>query len=167
MINDAAKSLGIADAIFRSFVPAMLPGKSYVAHQDFLWSTDAYIQIFMYLARGSFAYEHTVAGSTMAVFRNVRRFDPELLRGYDVAGTVEYALIREAFAWSAGTLGDVNPKLIRLCEAVVLRDFGFAEEALRLVSDGRLHRKTGDGQYDHQLATIRSWGYSDIVPDDV
>jgi hypothetical protein len=165
LINDAAKTLRIADNVFRSFVPAMIPGGSYVAHQDFLWSTDAFIQLFMYLARDSFVYEHTVRGSAMAVFKNVRRFDPTVLRGYVVDGAVEYDLIRDAFAWSRRTLADANPKLIRLCEAVVLRDFGHPERARRLVADARLNRKQGDPQYDHQLDTIRGWGYGDLVGD--
>jgi hypothetical protein len=163
LINDAAKSLRIADNVFRSFVPAMIPGRSYIAHQDFLWSTDAFIQIFMYLARESFAYEHTVRGSAMAIFKSVRRFEPSALGGYGLDGGVEYDLIRETFAWSGRTLADANPKLIRLCEAVVLRDFGYADEARRVVADEALNRKQGDPQYDHQLETIRAWGYGDLV----
>jgi hypothetical protein len=165
LINDAAKSVRIADNIFRTFVPAMIPGRSYIAHQDFLWSTDAYIQIFMYLARESFAYEHTVRGSAMAIFKNVRRFDPNALHGYGLGGGIEYDLIRDAFAWSLRTVTDANPKLIRLCEAVVLRDFGYGDQARRLVADGTLNRKQGDEQYDHQLDTIRAWGYGDLVGD--
>lgn len=166
LINDAAKSLRIADNIFRAFVPSMIPGGSYIAHQDFLWSTDAFIQVFMYLARDSFVYEHTVSGSAMAVFRNLRRFDPAALTGYDVAGALDADLIRETFAWSTRTLADANPKLLRLCEAVVLRDFGYAEQARRIVADGGLDRRQGDPQYDHQLDTIRAWGYTDLVPGD-
>ena len=166
LINDAAKSLRIADTIFRTFVPALIPDSGYVAHQDFWWTTNAYIQAFMYLARESFAYEHTVDGSTMAVFKNVRRFDPAVLRGYDLAaGTLDEDLIRETFAWS-GTLPDANPKLARLCEAVLLRDFGHLEPARRIVADNGLNRAHGDPQYDFQLATIRSWGYTDLVPGD-
>ena len=166
LINDAAKSLGIADNIFRSFVPAMIPGKSYLAHQDFWWATDAYIQVFMFLARESFAYEYTVAGSTMAVFKNVRRFDPDALSGYDVGGTLSYDLIRETFGWSSRTLTDADPDVRSLCEAVVLRDFGYVEEARRVVADGRLNHVRGKPQFDHQLATIRSWGYDDVLPDE-
>jgi hypothetical protein len=166
LVNDAAKSLRIADNVFRTFVPAMIPGGSYVAHQDFLWSTDAFIQIFMYLARHSFVYEHTVRGSAMAVFKNVRRFDPGVLSGYGRDGAIEYDLIRDAFAWSLRTVSDANPKLIRLCEAVILRDFGYPDHARRLVADAALHRRQGDPQYDHQLETIRAWGYGDLVGDD-
>jgi hypothetical protein len=165
LINDAAKSLRIADNIFRTFVPAMIPGRSYIAHQDFLWSTDAYIQIFMFLARDSFVYEHAVRNSAMAIFKNVRQFEPSALMGYGLDGGIEYELIRDAFAWSLRTVVDANPKLIRLCEAVVLRDFGYAEQARRLVADGALNRKQGDGQYDHQLETIRAWGYGDLIGD--
>jgi hypothetical protein len=164
LINDAAKSLHVADAIFRAFVPWMIPGKSYVAHQDFLWSTDAYIQVFMFLARDSFVYEHTVPGSTMAVFRNVRRFDPARLRGYDVAGRLDRDLIVETFAWSVRTVTDVNPALLYLCQAVVLRDFGYLDDARRLVANHSLQRPVGDGQYDYQLETLRSWGYTDLLP---
>ena len=166
LINDAAKSLRIADNVFRAFVPAMIPGRSYIAHQDFLWCTDAYIQVFMYLARDSFVYEHTVRGSTMAIFKNVRRFEPSVLSGYGLDGGMEYDLIRDTFAWSLRTVADANPKLIRLCEAVVLRDFGYTEDARRLVADAALNRKQGDAQYDHQLETIRAWGYGDLVGDD-
>ena len=165
LINDAAKSVRIADNIFRAFVPSMIPGRSYIAHQDFLWPTDAYIQVFMYLARNSFVYEHAVRGSTMAIFKNIRRFEPRLLSGYALGEGVDFELIRETFDWSISTLRDANPKLLHLCEAVVLRDFGYTEQALKIARDEALNRKHGDAQLDHQLSTLRSWGYGDLFPE--
>lgn len=166
LINDAAKSLRIADNIFRAFVPALIPGTSYIAHQDFLWSTDAYIQIFMFLARDSFVYEYAVPGSTMALFRNVRPFDPAVLHGYTVDGALDEALIADAFAWSRRTVTDVDPKLLRLCEAAVLRDFGYGDRGRTIVGDHGLARRQGNGLYDQQLDTLRVWGYTDLIPEE-
>lgn len=165
LINDAVKSLAVADNVFRTFVPALIPGRSYVMHQDFLWSTDAYIQVFMFLARDSFVYEHAVPRSTAALFRNVRRFDPAVLHGYTAGGTLDQALIAETFAWSRRTLTDVSPTLLRLCEAVVLRDFGYGDRGREIVAAHGLDRPQGDGVYDQQLETLRAWGYSDLVPE--
>ena len=58
----------------------MIPGESYIAHQDFLWGNDSFIQIFIFLARHSFAFHFAVPNSCMVVFKDIREFDPEMLQ---------------------------------------------------------------------------------------
>ena len=168
IINDATKSLPIATHVFEAFIPGMLPGESHLAHQDFLWGNDSFIQVLMFLARDSFVFEFVVPNSCMTVFRNTKPFDPAVLRAAGLPGGLDAGLIHDAFAWSARTLTGVNPRLLALCESATLRDFGHLEAARRVARETRFAESDGgdagedDGMLRFQLETLGAWGYAEI-----
>lgn len=164
VINDAVKSLDIGTNVFREWVPCMIPGQSYIAHQDYLWSNNSFIQIFMYLMRESFEFEYAIPNACMVVFKNIKQCDPRTLSrlGAD-SNTLARELIEETFAWSEKVLEGVDAQWIALCKSATLRDFGHCEAAQRTAVDYQLNKKTGDPTVDFQLDVLRSWGYSDML----
>lgn len=164
IVNDAVKSLAIGTNVFQKWVPCMIPGKSWIAHQDYLWSNNSFLQVYMYLMRDCFVYEYTIPNSCMVVFKNVKESDPRVLVGNGVANqTLSLELIEDTFEWSERILTGVNPKLLALCHSATLRDFGFLNEARQIVVDHKLTGRTQDPMIDYQLNILRSWGYSDIL----
>lgn len=164
VINDAVKSLEIGTNLFSGWVPWMMPGKSEIAHQDYLWSNNSFIQVYMYLMRDCFAYEYAIPGSCMAVFRNTKQCDAQKLAGNGLEQkTLSKELINESFAWSRTLLKDVNPTLLALCHGATLRDFGFGDDARRIAVDHGLTGKISDPMIDFQREVLLSWGYSDML----
>jgi hypothetical protein len=164
IINDAVKSLEIGTNLFRHWVPGMIPGKSWIAHQDYLWSNNSFIQVYMYLMRDSFIYEYTVPNACMVVFKNVKECDPRSLVGCGLDGEkLSRDLINETFDWSKKMLPGANPKLLALCRSATLRDFGYVDEARKIAVAHHLTCKTHDPMIDYQLNILNSWGYSDML----
>jgi hypothetical protein len=164
IINDAVKSIAIGTNVFRQWVPCMIPGKSWIAHQDYLWSNNSFIQIYMFLMRDCFIYEYSVPNSCMVIFKNVKTCDPRALVGHGLNGeSLGRELINEAFDWAGWILAGVNPRLLALCRSTTLHDFGFHDEARRIAVNHHLDGKTGDAMIDFQLNVLQSWGYPHIL----
>lgn len=164
VINDVVKSLEIGNNLFNEWVPWMIPGNSWIAHQDYLWSNNSFIQVYMYLMRENFAYEYTVPNSCMVVFKNVKQCAPRSVAGHGLNGnSLSRDLILETFDWSRKVLADVNPQLLALCRSATLRDFGFIEEARRIAVDHRLTCSTHDPLIDFQREVLLGWGYGELL----
>ena len=163
LINDAVKSVAIAENVFRQFIPAVMPG-GIVAHQDYLWSNNSFLSVFMYLARESFRLKRTIPNSTMVVFECVAPFDPAGLPPFPADAPFTRELIDAAFAWNHRLLDDIDPRLIDLGHVATLRDYGFPEVAKKLAAARRLELRTDSPAYDFQVDILRSWGYTDILP---
>lgn len=166
IINDAVKSLEIGNNLFNGWIPSMMPGCSRIAHQDYLWSNNSFVQVYMYLLRENFEYEYSIPNSCMAIFKNVKQCDPAPLAKRELNGnTVTGELINETFDWSATVLTDVNPKLLALCRSATLRDFGHLEAARKIARDNQLTSPANDWLIDYQRNILLGWGYADILTD--
>lgn len=165
LLNDAAKTLDVAQNVFREFVPELIPGLGLFANQDYLWPTDSFLAIPMYLARNSLRYEYTVPTSCMVVFRCEEALTEPLSLPSDLT-EVDPALIEEAFAWSRRTVKVSPPELIDLGHAVTLWQGGFTDRARRLVRDAKLGAKRADLLYDFQIDALHSWGYGELLSAD-
>jgi hypothetical protein len=148
--------------VFRRFLPALVPGTGLLANQDYLWPTDAFLTVLMYLTRDCFDFEYALPDSCMVIFRCRRPPDPGLVRLPAALSEIDPKLFAEAFAWSRKTVRMTPLAMIDLRHAVTLWQGGFREEAKRLVRDARLGQKNGSPMYDFQLEVLRSWGYDQL-----
>jgi hypothetical protein len=163
VINDAVKTLAIGDNVFRNFLPSLLPGTGLLANQDYLWPTDSFLTVLMYLVRNFFDFEYALPDSCMVVFRCRQPLDPGVVRFPHALSEIDPSLFAEAFAWSRRTVRTTPLAMIDLGQAVSLWQAGFREDAKRLVRDGRLAEKNGSPMYDFQLDVLRQWGYDALL----
>jgi len=73
LLIDCMKRIDVASNVAHSFFPKLIPGASYLAHQDYLHFFHSWIHILMYRLRNSIQPVLTVPGSSTVVFKCVRR----------------------------------------------------------------------------------------------
>jgi hypothetical protein len=163
IINDAIKSLPIAGSTFKRFLPHLLPGKGLIAHQDFLWPTEAFLVVLMFLARESFCFEFSVPDSCMVVFRCEKPFAPEEIWFPGQFHEIPEALFDEAFDWVLSILPPRCHAMAKLGKAVNMHRAGLLDQAREFVDRENLASPIGDGLYDFQLDVLRKWGYGELL----
>lgn len=165
IVNDAVKSIDIGRNVFSAFVPSLIPHQGRIAHQDYLWPTEAFLHLFMYLAREFFVLEFAVPDSTMVIFRAVKTLEPSVLQVPSPLSRSDHDLITAAFDWSRSLLGSVDGRHLGLCQAVLMRNAGLTEEARRIVRDSGLLGRLDDPHLSFQVTALREWGYTDLLGD--
>jgi hypothetical protein len=101
---DAMKSPKVASAIASNFFPHLIPGKSYLAHQDYPHYVTWWIHILTFRLRDYFSFAGDLPQSTL--FRLEREIDPPLLASDLSPATVSPAEIEAAFDDSLRLVGD-------------------------------------------------------------
>lgn len=81
LFNDASKSWGLANAIWRDFYPALVPGRSLVVEQDFAHFFTPWVHVLHYRAREVFEPVEAIPYSGSMVFRLARELPAELATG--------------------------------------------------------------------------------------
>jgi hypothetical protein len=79
LLIDAMKSWELANGILRDFYPCLIPGKSYILHQDFAHFYEPWIHLTHYRLRDYFRVVHIVPHSQSFVFEYVKKLPDELL----------------------------------------------------------------------------------------
>jgi hypothetical protein len=69
LLVDAIKSPGLADSITHAFFPYLIPGKSYLAQQDFAHFYTSWIHLLQFRLRDSFVVAADIPKSGTVVFR--------------------------------------------------------------------------------------------------
>ncbi|HEY6111729.1 MAG TPA: hypothetical protein VIV62_04385 [Chthoniobacterales bacterium] len=100
---DAMKSPRVAAAIVSNFFPYLIPGKSYIAHQDYPHYVTWWVHILAYRLRDYFTFAADLPQSTL--FRLKRELDPQLLASDLSPATVAPAEIEGAFDYSLRLVG--------------------------------------------------------------
>jgi hypothetical protein len=100
---DAMKAPQVASAIASNFFPHLMPGKSYIAHQDYPHYVTWWIHILAYRLRDYFGLGADLPQSTL--FRLKRELDPELLASDLSPAAVSPAEIEAAFDYSLRLVG--------------------------------------------------------------
>ena len=100
---DAMKSPKVAGAIAFNFFPHLIPGKSYIAHQDFPHYVTWWIHILTYRLRDSFRFVADLPQSTL--FRLGREIEPQLLNSDLSPAALSAAEIESAFDYSLRLVG--------------------------------------------------------------
>jgi hypothetical protein len=138
LMIDAMKSWPLANAISRSFLPKLIPGRSLVVQQDFghHHQVTATNHIFMWRLREWFQPVHQVPGSTSFVFFFIKPLTVADIPQIDPAALAP-AEIDDAFRHS---LGFARPEIawaIRHCKLLFLLEQWRFEQAMATVRDIR------------------------------
>ena len=121
LLNDATKTLGIVSNVVRQFFPKLIPETSHVAHQDYLWFTEAYVPICMYRLRDYFAHAYSVPDSNMVLFRTLDSIPPPPYLDFQFDyKDLEPAEIYAAGEWNRSILDESDHVLIRAGSAWIL-----------------------------------------------
>jgi hypothetical protein len=129
---DAMKSPKVANAIASNFFPHLVPGKSYIAHQDYPHYVTWWIHILAYRLRHYFTFAGDLPQSTL--FRLKRELDPQLLASDLSPAAVSPAEIEAAFHYSLRLVGKDKKANVIAAKAnayVARRDFARADEILK------------------------------------
>ena len=154
LVNDAWKSLPIVRNTVFQFFPNLIPEKSYVAHQDYLWITESFIHIAMYRLRRSFEFRLRIPESTMVVFRCIDK-QPDLIDFFPLTFS-EFCEdeIEEAFAWSQSILPAEVHQLIKAAKAWMLAQIGNMKAARRLFLEIEADRTSLNSLYQFQKSFL-------------
>ena len=112
LLNDATKTLAILRNVIRSFFPSLVPGESYIAHQDYLWFTESHVPLAMHRLRGSFKYVLTVPNSGMVLFKCTDTIPDSLLDFPENLNEVSKEEINDACRWNQSFVSDHAAVLI-------------------------------------------------------
>jgi hypothetical protein len=102
---DAMKSPELATAIASEFFPQLVPGQSYVAHQDFAHYYTSWIHLLQFRLRDCFEVIADIPGSGTVVFRCQRKLSPGQWGDLSLASAPP-AEIEAAFAYSMGLVSE-------------------------------------------------------------
>jgi len=139
LLVDAMKSPETASAILRGFFPYLLPGRSYVAHQDFAHCYTPWIHLIAFRLRDYFSVVADVPGSGTTVFRCERKLLSKDLEMDLSLASCSAAEIEAAFDYSVGLVTDQKKPNIIAAKAMAYRernDMARAREIVTLAQYG-------------------------------
>jgi hypothetical protein len=113
---DAMKSSDVATAIASNFFPHLLPGKSYVAHQDFPHCFAPWIHFLTFRLRDYFSFVADLHQSSL--FRLEREIEPQAVAGDLSPAAVSSAEIEAAFDYSISLVGEDKKANVTAAKAV-------------------------------------------------
>ncbi len=132
---DAMKSPDVATAIASNFFPHLVPGKSYVAHQDFPHCFASWIHFLTFRLRDYFSFVADLHQSSL--FRLEREIDPQALAGDLSPTAVSSAEIEAAFDYSISLVGDDKKANVTAAKAVAYAERGEFTRAHEVVIQSR------------------------------
>jgi hypothetical protein len=100
---DVMKSADLATAIASNFFPHLLPGNSYVAHQDFSHCSTPWIHILTFRLRDYLSFVADLPQSSL--FRLKKKIEPQVLAGDLSPTVVSCDEIEAAFDYSVSLVG--------------------------------------------------------------
>jgi hypothetical protein len=133
LLIDVMKSADVAEAIARNFFGALIPGKSYIAHQDFAHWLTSWISVLQFRLRDSFEVAADVPMSGTVVFHYRKPFLPEAVGDLSMS-SVKPEEIEAAFDYSLSVVADAKkPNVIAAKAMAYLHrgDVDVAREVLR------------------------------------
>ena len=106
LIIDLMKSWELANCVVQEFLPFLIPGRSYVFHQDFCHYYTTWIHLIHYRLRDHFEKVVSLPDSATLVFKHTKPFLPESLRRNYSFNDFSEAEIEQAFDFS---LSQIEP----------------------------------------------------------
>jgi hypothetical protein len=104
LVVDVMKSWDLANCVARDFYPSLIPGLSYVFHQDYCHYYTPWIHLMQYRLRDHFERVAGPPDSSTEVFRHTRPFTAESLRRSLSFADFSPAEIEAAFEYSLSQL---------------------------------------------------------------
>jgi hypothetical protein len=165
LLNDALKSWTATYRFAAYALPRVIEGGC-VAHQDFLWPTEAFLVPLMYVHREQFSGHYVVPGSCMAIFSRLptSTSDPEPAGQLPNAiNDMNPAFINNAFRWVESNLSGIDSDILHLCEATLNWLAGNVEASHSIVAKEQLSLKAGSPLFEFQRDILRQWGYTEML----
>jgi hypothetical protein len=100
LVVDVMKNWDLANCVVRDFFPYLLPGQSYVFHQDFCHFYTSWIHLIHYRLRDHFEKVASLPNSGTVVFKYTKAFPPESLRKTYSFADFSDAEVEAAFEFS-------------------------------------------------------------------
>jgi hypothetical protein len=136
LLVDVMKSSDLAETITRNFFSFLVPGRSYVAHQDFVHSLTSWIPLLQFRLRNSFAVAADIPGSGTVVFRYRKQFSPEAVGDLSITSVAREEL-EAAFDYSLGLVSDSKKPNVIAGKAMAYLHRGDVESARAVVAANR------------------------------
>jgi hypothetical protein len=136
LLVDVMKSSDVAEAITRNFFGFLIPGKSYVAHQDFAHWLTSWITVLQFRLRDSFAVAADVPHSGTVVFHYRKPFSPEAVGDLSMT-SVSAEEIEAAFDYSLGLVSDHKKPNIVAAKAMAYLHRGDVDRAREVIGTNR------------------------------
>jgi hypothetical protein len=145
---DAMKSPETASAILRGFFPYLLPGRSYVAHQDFAHCYTPVIHLITFRLRDYFSVAADVPGSGTTVFRCEKELLPKDLEMDLSLPSFSKTEIEAAFDYSLGLVTDEKKTNIIAAKAMAYRERGDIARAREIVTQSQYGPESLGGELE-------------------
>lgn len=136
LLVDAMKSSDLAESITRKFFSFLIPGKSYVAHQDFAHFWTSWIHLLQFRLRDSFVVAADIAKSGTVVFRYRTQFSPEAFGNLSL-NSAPVEEIEAAFEYSLGLVSDGKKTNVVAAKAMAYLHRGDVDRAREVVEANR------------------------------
>lgn len=165
ILNDGLKGWTMARHFAANMLPRLISGGC-LAHQDFLWPTEAFLIPLMYCLRPYFSPAYIVPDSCMAVFLRNAAPASELARTVadlpQVLARLDNTFFDKAFAWAEENLNGIDKAVLYLCKATLLWILQKQPAARQIVADHQLATCKGSDLFLFQRDTLRSWRTSEL-----
>jgi hypothetical protein len=136
LLIDVMKSSDLAESIARNFFTFLIPGQSYIAHQDFAHSWTSWIHLLQFRLRDSFAVAADLPKSGTVVFRYRKQFSPEAVGDLSMT-SVTIEEIEAAFDYSLGLVSDSKKPNVVAAKAMAYLHRGDVDRARKVVEANR------------------------------
>lgn len=136
LLVDVMKTAEVAEAITRNFFGVLIPGKSYIAHQDFAHWLTSWIPILQFRLRDSFAVAADIPMSGTVVFHYRKPFSPEAVGDLSMT-SVTPEEIEAAFDYSLGLVSDSKKPNVIAAKAMAYLHRGDVETAREVIGTNR------------------------------
>jgi hypothetical protein len=136
LLVDVMKSSDVAESVARNFFGFLIPGKSYIAHQDFAHSWTSWIHLLQFRLRDSFTVAADISKSATVVFRCRKQFSPEAVGDLSMT-SVAVEEIDAAFDYSLGLVSDDKKPNVVAAKAMAYLHRGDVDRAREVVEANR------------------------------
>jgi hypothetical protein len=157
---DAMKSPELATAIASEFFPQLVPGQSYVAHQDFAHYYTSWIHLLQFRLRDCFEVTADIPGSGTVVFRCQRKLSPGQWGDLSLASAPP-AEIEAAFAYSMGLVSEDKKINVLAAKAMAYVHRGELERARQVIEATAAGTKSLGGELETARAMMNKSNQAD------
>lgn len=136
LIVDIMKYEALVKNVLAEFFVRLLPGDSYVFHQDYLHFYEGWVTLSMYNLRDCFDYVCALENTAVVIFRCRQEIPPEKLEFPLQSKDISREWIEEAFVWSFSIIDPALHHLVAATKVMMLVHSERWDEARRLYQEG-------------------------------
>jgi hypothetical protein len=137
LLVDAMKGWDLANAIIRDFYPSLIPGRSFVFHQDFAHYFTPWIHLIHWKLRDHFEFAYEVSRSQSVVFKCTKAIAIETVAGPFSFDSFAKDEVSAAFEYSRSRVSEDKLPNIAAAEVMWFLHQEKFDEAERLFSEFR------------------------------